>query len=282
MPGLRKLLSTVASTALRPESLLGAGEQAPDFDLQAHDGGRVTSASLAGRSYVLVFYPRDNTPGCTLQLRDFERLAPRFAALDCPVFGVNHGDAASHCGFADKLPLGAVRLLVDPDRRLAEAYRTARPGVPLTFRAVFFVDGTGIVRAAMKDAPDPEAVLRLVERYQETGNKGTGRKGRQLVPEVSGYGVRKLQEADPRTAILDVREPADWRAGHIPGAVNIPMDTLVQRMTELPDRDTPLVIACDQGLRASGAARILHDSGWRKLYTLIDGMEAYKGEIETA
>jgi rhodanese-related sulfurtransferase len=51
-------------------------------------------------------------------------------------------------------------------------------------------------------------------------------------------------------------------------------------MDELPSRDTPLVIACDQGLRAPSASRILKDSGWRKLYTLIDGMEAYKGELE--
>ena len=101
--------------------------------------------------------------------------------------------------------------------------------------------------------------------------------GFRLVPEVSGYGIRKLMENAPSTTVLDVRDNADWVKGHIPGAVNVPIDWLVQRMDEVPGRDTPLVIACDQGLRAPGAARILKDSGWRKLYTLIDGMEAYKG-----
>ena len=92
-------------------------------------------------------------------------------------------------------------------------------------------------------------------------------------------------KADFKAALLDANKcidlKADWAKGHIPGAVNVPIDWLVQRMEEIPGRDTPLVVACDQGLRAPSAARILKDSGWRKLYTLIDGMEAYKGELES-
>jgi rhodanese-related sulfurtransferase len=194
---------------------------------------------------------------------------------------VNPADASSHASFCDSAGL-QVRLLVDEGRRLAVAFRTARPGVPRTFRAVVVVDKRGIVRATFKDFPDPDAVLRMVERCNETGYKGTGRKGRQLVPEVSGFGVRKLQESDPTTRVLDIREVADFAAGHIPGAIHIPIDDLVPRMGELPDRDTPLVVCCDQGLRASGAARILKDSGWRKLYTLQDGMEAWRGDLERA
>ncbi len=277
---LRKKVMGAASAVLRPPSLLGAGSEAPPFDLESSEGGRVRSEELKGEQhYVLVFYPGDNTPGCTLQLKQFSDLAPRFAEQDCLVFGVNGASAASHKGFCDAQGY-RIPLLVDADRRLAEGFHTARPGVPVTFRAVFFVDKKGIVRLAMKDYPDPEAVLRMVERNNETGYKGTGRKGRRLVPEVSGYGLAKLQENDPATVVLDIRDPADWAAGHVPGAINIPIDQLIQRLDEVPDRDTPLVIACDQGLRANGAARILKDSGWRKLYTLIDGMEAYKGQIE--
>ena len=270
-----------ASAVLRPPALLGAGSQAPAFDLEASDGDRVRSADLAGdKHYVLIFYPGDNTPGCTLQLKQFSDLAPRFAEQNCLVFGVNPADAGSHQGFCDAQGY-QIPLLVDADRALAIGYQTARPGVPVTFRAVFFVDKKGIVRLAMKDYPDPEAVLRMVERNNETGYKGTGRKGRRIVPEVSGYGLGKLQENDPSTTVLDIRDPSDWRAGHVPGAVNIPIDELIQRLDDVPSRDTPVVIACDQGLRANGAARILKDSGWRKLYTLIDGMEAYKGQLET-
>lgn len=281
MFGIRKKVMGAASAVLRPPALLGAGSEAPSFDLESSDGGRVRSDDLKGdKHYVLVFYPGDNTPGCTLQLKQFSDLAPRFAEQDCVVYGVNAADLASHQGFCSAQGYG-IPLLVDTDRHVAEAFQTARAGVPVTFRSVFFVDKKGIVRLAMKDYPDPEAVLRMVERNNETGYKGTGRKGRRIVPEVSGYGLMKLQENDPTTTVLDIRDPSDWTAGHVPGAVNIPIDELIQRLEEAPSRDTPVVIACDQGLRANGAARILKDSGWRKLYTLIDGMEAYKGPLES-
>jgi|GEM_PF-196244 len=280
MIGLRKALKGAAVTALRPASLLGAGSEAPAFDLEAHDGSRASSADLAGSHYVLVFYPGDDTPTCTDQLAAFNALAGRFADQDCRIFGVNGADRASHEGFASKQGYDRIHLLVDEGRAVAEGFQTARSGVPVTFRAVFWVDRKGIVRMAMKDLPDPEAVLRGVERANETGTRGTGRKGRQLVPEVSGYGIRKLQENDTKTTVLDIRDPSDWEHAHVPGAINVPIDWLIQRMEELPSRDTPIVVACDQGLRAPSAARMLKDSGWRKLYTLQDGMEAYKGALE--
>jgi len=279
--GLRRTLFSTASTVLRPASLLGAGSEAPVLDLEDHLGQRVRSDDLNGQKhYVLIFYPGDDTPGCTKQLHDFDALRERFSAEDCLLFGVNPSDASSHRSFAET-QCYSFPLLVDSGRELAISYQTARRGVPRTFRSVFLIDKGGVVRLAMKDYPDPQAVLRSVERCNETGFKGTGRKGRRLVPEVSGYGIRKLMENDTSTRVLDVRDSADWIRGHIPGAINVPIDRLIQRMEELPSRDTPLVIACDQGLRAPSASRILKDSGWRKLYTLIDGMEAYKGELES-
>jgi len=280
MPGIRKKLAGVASAVLRPDNLLGAGSEAPEFDLRAHDGADVQSETLKGKHhYVLVFYPGDDTPGCTLQLQAFSRALDSFEQEDCLIFGVNPASESSHQRFCDKADL-SVPLLVDVDRKLAIAYRTARPGVPRTFRAVFVIDKKGIVRSAMKDMPDVDAVLQVVRRSNETGYKGTGRRGRQLVPEVSGYGIRKIIENNTDTQVLDIRERVDWLAGHIPGALNIPIDSLADQLSDLPGKRTPLIIACDQGLRATGAARILWDAGYRKLYTLIDGMEAYRGELE--
>jgi len=277
---LRRKLFSTASTVLRPASLLGAGSEAPSFDLRDHLGNRVCSEDLAGeKHYLLIFYPGDDTPGCTKQLHDFDSLRDRFVEEDCLIFGVNSASESSHRSFAEE-QCYSFPLLVDSSRELALGFHTARKGVPRTFRSVFLVDKGGIVRLAMKDDPDPGAVLRTVERSNETGYRGTGRKGRQLVPEVSGYGIRKLMENDSSTVVLDIRDVADWEHGHIPGAINVPIDWLIQRLEQLPSRDTPLVIACDQGLRAPSASRILKDSGWRKLYTLIDGMEAYKGELE--
>jgi len=280
MSRFRKALFQAASSALRPPSLLGAGSVAPEFELLAHDGSQVRSSDLLGTEhYVLVFYPGDDTPGCSMQLQAFSQMAERFAEQDCRVFGVNPADAGSHCRFIESKGL-TVSLLVDSDRRLAVDYHTARSSVPVTFRSVFLVDKKGIVRSAMKDMPDPEAVLALVTRCNETGYKGTGRKGRQAVPEVSSYGLRKVLSNEAGARILDIREEVDWRAGHIGGSLNIPIDDLKDRLAELPDERTPLVICCTQGLRATGAAHILSEAGWRKLYTLTDGMEAYRGDLE--
>ena len=280
MFGIRKKVLGAAQSVLRPASLLGAGSEAPEFDVETHDGGRVTSAELKGNfNYVLIFYPGDDTPGCTRQLQEFSALKDRFAESDALVFGVNAASRESHKKFAEKCSL-STRLIVDEDRALALAFQTARPGLPVTFRAVFVVDKKGIVRGTMKDYPDPEAVLRVVQRAEETGFKGTGRKGRQLAPEISHYGVSKIQENDPATTIVDLRDPVDWRAGHIPGAVNIPIDWLIQRMDELPGKSTPIIVVCDQGLRSSSAARMLSDNGWRKLYTITDGMLKFKGPFE--
>jgi len=278
--GIRKKLFGIASDTLRPAALLGAGSQAPSFDLQAHDGSRVRSDDFVGKShYVLIFYPGDDTPGCTKQLHDFDLLRGEFAAQDCLVYGINPADSASHTRFVEG-QCYSLPLLVDEGRKVAMAFQTARAGVPAVFRAVFFVDKKGIVRSAMKDYPDPKAVLSMVQRNNETGTRGSGQKGRRLTPLVSGYGLGKLQENEPATAVLDIRDEADWVHGHIRGAINIPIDALKARLGELPGHQTPIVVACDQGLRAPSAAKMLHDAGFRKLFALQDGMEAYKGELE--
>ena len=80
--GIRRTLFGLANDVLRPDSLLGAGSEAPDFDLEAHDGSRVRSVDLRaeGKHLVLIFYPGDDTPGCTLQLKAFSDRAEDFAA----------------------------------------------------------------------------------------------------------------------------------------------------------------------------------------------------------
>jgi len=101
------------------------GEEAPDFTAEAiggeyGDGGEVTLSKLRGERVVLVFYPRDLTPGCTTQacaLRDsWSRLEGR-----AKVFGVSTDDLASHRKFIDKKEL-PYPLIADPEKRIVEAY----------------------------------------------------------------------------------------------------------------------------------------------------------------
>ncbi len=91
--------------------------------MHADDGSLVTSESLAGRRYVLYFYPKDDTTGCTAQacsLRDNWSVAE---ALDAEIFGVSPDSVASHVKFRDKYGLKH-RLLSDEGHQVADAYGT--------------------------------------------------------------------------------------------------------------------------------------------------------------
>src|SRR5262245_3808236 len=102
--------------------MLQAGDKAPAFDLESDAGTRVSSKrDLAKRRFVLYFYPRDNTPGCTVEAIDFSRAKARFDAAGVPVYGVSRDSVKSHCGFRDKHGL-TIPLLADPDLAVHRAF----------------------------------------------------------------------------------------------------------------------------------------------------------------
>jgi peroxiredoxin Q/BCP len=99
------------------------GEFAPPFEMRADDGNLVTSEGLAGRRYVLYFYPEDDTAGCTAQACSLRDSWAAVLALDAEVFGVSPDTVASHAKFRDKYGLRH-RLLSDEGHKVAEAYGT--------------------------------------------------------------------------------------------------------------------------------------------------------------
>jgi peroxiredoxin Q/BCP len=101
--------------------MLQKGDPAPDFTLPSDEGDDVTLSSFRGRRVVLYFYPKDDTPGCTVQACDFRDVAPRFEGVDAVVLGVSPDSAASHRKFRDKYGLN-FPLLADEDRAVADAY----------------------------------------------------------------------------------------------------------------------------------------------------------------
>ena len=102
-------------------SRLEAGDPAPDFSLDTDDGTVVSSAALAGSRYVLYFYPKDDTPGCTKQACGLRDSWSRVSETGVPVFGVSPDSVRSHARFRAKYDL-PYRLLADEGHRLAEAY----------------------------------------------------------------------------------------------------------------------------------------------------------------
>ena len=98
---------------------------------------------------------------------------------------------------------------------------------------------------------------------------------------ISPAALKSLLEAGG-TTLVDVRSPAEFRAGHIPGAVSLPVDELastdpVAANSGIPDdRDAPLVLTCLSGLRAERAAQLLAGHGYRNLAVLDGGTEGWR------
>ncbi len=101
--------------------MLTTGDRAPSFSLTSDSGKTVSSASLKGQRYVLYFYPKDDTPGCTKEACAFRDNLPAFGKLGVPVFGLSADDGQSHAKFAKKYAL-TFPLLSDPDHALLDAY----------------------------------------------------------------------------------------------------------------------------------------------------------------
>ncbi len=102
--------------------MLHANQTAPTFSVPNQDNQPISLADFQGQSnVVLYFYPKDDTPGCTIEANQFTALAAEFAAVDTVVIGVSKDDCASHQAFIDKFGLQVV-LLSDTDGALCEAY----------------------------------------------------------------------------------------------------------------------------------------------------------------
>lgn len=97
------------------------GDKAPSFAMATGTGDTVKLAALKGNPVVLFFYPKDDTSGCTLEAKDFSRLAPEFRKAGAELIGVSPDSVESHQKFSRKHDL-AVQLAADPDKAVANAY----------------------------------------------------------------------------------------------------------------------------------------------------------------
>lgn len=93
----------------------------PNFKCLSSSGKTLQTKDLKGKKTVLYFYPKDNTPGCTTEAKDFAKLLPQFAKQNCLVFGVSRDSVESHCKFIDKQSLN-FELLSDPNEELCELF----------------------------------------------------------------------------------------------------------------------------------------------------------------
>ena len=147
------------------------GKMAPDVELVLDDGGKTRLSALRGKPVVLYFYPKDDTPGCTTQAKDFSCLVDDFKRAGAEVIGLSPDDAKSHKKFRDKHAL-SIKLASDEDKTIAQTfgvwveksmYGKTYMGVD---RSTFVVDKAGKVVKAwrkVKVAGHAEAVLETVK-----------------------------------------------------------------------------------------------------------------------
>jgi peroxiredoxin Q/BCP len=134
---------------------LAEGDPAPTFEMPIDGGGTLGSAGLAGRPYVLYFYPKDDTPGCTTEAQGFTAAYPEFQKLGVEVVGVSKDSIASHEKFKTKRAI-CFPLASDEASGVAEAfgawveksmYGKKYMGID---RSTFLVGGDGRIRKAWR------------------------------------------------------------------------------------------------------------------------------------
>jgi thioredoxin-dependent peroxiredoxin len=147
--------------------MIEEGTPAPDFTLASDSGESVTLSAFRGRPVVLYFYPKDDTPGCTVEACGFRDSYSEFEKRGAVVLGVSPDDEASHVKFKEKYSL-PFTLLADPEHEAAERYGVWGEknfggkkywGVK---RSTFVIDAEGNVAKVMHNVkPDghPDQVL---------------------------------------------------------------------------------------------------------------------------
>jgi len=131
--------------------MLQLGSAAPDFSLPDSDMETLKLSKFRGKKVVLYFYPKDDTPGCTVEAIEFSDLENEFIKSNTVVIGISKDDCMSHAAFRDKHGL-AINLLSDEDGKVCEKYKVwqekEKDGVKRMgiVRSTFIIDAEGILK----------------------------------------------------------------------------------------------------------------------------------------
>jgi peroxiredoxin Q/BCP len=128
--------------------MIDVGTKLPAFSLKNQDGAVRANADYGGKWLVLYVYPKDDTPGCTIQGKSFTATKADYDAAGAVVVGLSEDDVASHQAFCSKFSF-TIELLADPEKKLLGALgvgQTAFQGTMYWDRTTFLVDPTGVVR----------------------------------------------------------------------------------------------------------------------------------------
>ncbi|MBS1902834.1 MAG: thioredoxin-dependent thiol peroxidase [Bacteroidetes bacterium] len=148
--------------------MLTVGDKAPDFSGIDDSGKTISLKDFKGKKFVLYFYPKDNTSGCTVEACDFRDTFPSFRKAGIPVIGVSPDTEKSHKGFKEKYEL-PFPLIADTDKKICEAfgvwqeksmYGRKYMGV---VRSTFIIDEKGKIAALYSKVKVPGHVKEVLE-----------------------------------------------------------------------------------------------------------------------
>ncbi len=149
--------------------MLKAGDTAPIIEMPDADMNPIHTNELKGKkNLILYFYPKDDTPGCTLEAQEFSDLIEEFEAADTVVYGVSKDNCVSHAEFRDKYGL-TVNLIADVDGEACRAYgvwqERERNGEKVMglVRSTFIIDKQGIVRHAFYNVKPKGHAAQMLE-----------------------------------------------------------------------------------------------------------------------
>jgi len=153
--------------------MLEKNQTAPAFNSKNQDNQMVELSSFKGKkNVVLYFYPKDDTPGCTIEANDFTKLANEFSALDTVVIGVSKDSCASHTAFIDKFGL-KLDLLADESGEVCENYdvwqEKEKNGVKkmAILRSTFIINKDGVLAEAMYGVSHEGHAQAILEKIQQ-------------------------------------------------------------------------------------------------------------------
>ena len=147
------------------------GLAVPDFSAPATGGSTFRLSAALGKSVVLYFYPRDNTPGCTDEGRQFNELHAKFRKLDCEIVGISRDSLRSHENFKSKLGF-SFELLSDENEHVCNMFGVMKmknmygKKVRGIERSTFAIDASGVMRREWRGVKVPghaREVLEFVE-----------------------------------------------------------------------------------------------------------------------
>lgn len=149
--------------------MLCPGDSAPEFQLPNADLEMTQSSDYMGKSnLVLYFYPKDDTPGCTIEAINFSDLKEEFSQVNCAILGISRDNCQSHGEFQDKNGL-SIRLLADIDGVACRAYdvwqeKHAHGESRMSIvRSTFIIDKQGVIQHALYDVKPKDHAAQVLE-----------------------------------------------------------------------------------------------------------------------